>query len=91
MVDGFPQTREQWTAMTESNVLPDSILSLEESEDNAETLLKRFMAAHGLADSQEAQAAKQDKKREKEVIGSNMLTKTMWLGQYSLAHRRWSQ
>ena len=83
MLDGFPQTREQWTAMADSNMLPDTILSLEESEDSADTLLERFMATLGIADppihfskeNEDQPGEKQHKEKEKEVIDINIYLK----------------
>ena len=75
-MDGFPQNREHWAAMADSGILPDSVLSLEESEDNADTLLKRFMTVNGLANlpvysskqNQQQQIGKQHQDKENEVI-----------------------
>ena len=79
-MDGFPQTCEQWMAMADSSILPDTVLILEVDEDNADILLKRFMTVTGLADSsvycskqnKDQQIEKQDKGKEEEVSKVNM-------------------
>ena len=53
ILDGFPLTREHWTAMIDYQLLPDCVLSLEDESGGKEKeamLLKRFAAAHDLPD-----------------------------------------
>ena len=47
VIDGFPVTRDNWASMTESNLLPDFILHLEDSHSQTDYLLKRFTDLHG--------------------------------------------
>ena len=48
VVDGFPLSRENWAAMIEHEVLPDTVLTLDDEETPADTLLTRFTQQHGL-------------------------------------------
>ncbi len=49
-MDGFPLTREHWTAMFDANLLPDFVLSLEDEGAPGDYLLTRFTQLHGLPD-----------------------------------------
>ena len=53
VLDGFPLTREHWTAMMDNNLLPDTVLVLEDDSGGREKesmLLKRFTTANDLPD-----------------------------------------
>lgn len=47
-MDGFPLSRENWAAMIEHEVLPDTVLTLDDEETPADYLLTRFTQQHGL-------------------------------------------
>ena len=49
-MDGFPLTREHWSAMIEQELQPDFVLSLEEGPGQSNLLLGRFCQLHGLPD-----------------------------------------
>lgn len=57
VVDGFPLTREHWTAMFDANLLPDFVLSLEDEGAPGNYLQTRFAQLHGLADPTPQKAA----------------------------------
>lgn len=60
MVDGFPLTRENWAAMIESDLLPDSVISIETSAAD-DLLLARFTEMKGLPDPASLNAAVKNK------------------------------
>ena len=41
-MDGFPVTRDQWTAMIEHEVLPDTVVVLDDEDTPTDYLLTRF-------------------------------------------------
>ena len=47
IVDGFPTLRDHWSIMTDKNILPDFVLSLETDEKD-DLCLKRFCDLKGL-------------------------------------------
>ena len=62
-------TREHWTAMIDNNLLPDSVLVLEDDSGGAEKetmLMKRFAAANDLP---EPATWQQVKKKPEEMVG----------------------
>lgn len=50
IVDGFPITRDQWASMIDANLLPDSVLSLENNSEDKDFLVKRYCQIKGLPD-----------------------------------------
>ena len=57
VIDGFPETRENWAAMIESNLLPDFVLSIEDEHAPPDYLLGRFTERKGLPDPAKLKAA----------------------------------
>lgn len=64
VVDGFPLTRENWAAMIEHDLLPDSVVSLEDSDAPKDYLLKRFTQLKGLPDQTTAAEAVKEEEEE---------------------------
>ncbi len=50
IIDGFPLTRSHWSSMIDANLLPDAVLSLENTNKDKNILLKRFCFDKGLPD-----------------------------------------
>ena len=50
IVDGFPVIRDQWSTMIDNQLLPDSVISLDEEGAPSDMLLRRFTQQHGLPD-----------------------------------------
>lgn len=48
IIDSFPMTRENWTAMIDNELLPDVVVSLEDDEASDDYLLERFKKIHNL-------------------------------------------
>lgn len=48
VIDGFPETRENWAAMIDNNLLPDFVLSIEDEQAPKDFLLTRFTEMKGL-------------------------------------------
>ena len=49
-MDGFPINRENWTAMIEQELLPDSVIALTDEDAPADYLLSRYTKQQGLLD-----------------------------------------
>ena len=60
-------TRENWIAMTENDLLPDFVVSLEDEEAPTDYLLTRFMDVHKLP-SQSGGIASSEASKDGEVI-----------------------
>ena len=68
VVDGFPETRENWAAMIESNLLPDSVLSIEDDLAPTDFLLARFAAMNGLPDPSILKVSATQQQQEGEAV-----------------------
>ena len=73
MVDGFPETRENWAAMIESNLLPDCVLSIEDEHAPPDFLLGRFTEMKSLPDPATLKAAVKPN-QEGETVSSRKYT-----------------
>ena len=59
MVDGFPLNRDNWAAMIDHELLPDSIAILSDEDAPTDYLLTRFTQQHGLPDPSTFKTKKQ--------------------------------
>ena len=50
MVDAFPLNRENWAAMIDHELLPDSVVTLSDEDTPINYLLMRYTQQHGLPD-----------------------------------------
>lgn len=69
MIDNFPVTREHWAAMIDAQLLPDSVLALEDDKaegNNEAVMLKRLTDSKGLPDLSTWQQKKSDKEVEED-------------------------
>ena len=46
VLDDFPRSREQFSAMVERNIIPDEVICLRDDTENGEMLLKRWYKDH---------------------------------------------
>ena len=46
MLDDFPRSREQFSAMIERNIIPDEVICLKDETENGELLIKRWYKDH---------------------------------------------
>ena len=72
IVDGFPTTREHWSSMIDSHLLPDAVLSLENS-DNKDLLLQRFCISKGLPDPTSMKKESTEKEKDGEEVSASFL------------------
>lgn len=42
ILDNFPRTRDQWTAMIEKAIMPDDVICLKDESENGDFLIKRW-------------------------------------------------
>ena len=48
VLDGFPSTREQWAGMLEQQLIPDCVISLQDSSDRSLVLAERVAELKGI-------------------------------------------
>ena len=49
IVDGFPKTHDDWAAMIENDMLPDSVICLDDHQAPENYLFSRFTKCHSLS------------------------------------------
>ena len=50
VIDGFPSNRSHWSAMIDAELLPDVVISLENSNKDKDLLMERFCKDNNLPD-----------------------------------------
>ena len=68
-MDGFPLTKDHWSSMIESKLLPDAVLYLENASEDKDLLLRRMSLDKGLPDPATWQK-KTEKKDEEDPLCS---------------------
>ena len=68
IVDSFPMTRENWTAMVDNELLPDFVISLEDEEAPEDFLLTRFVNMHNLPIPTVETPDSQDERKDKPEV-----------------------
>lgn len=48
VIDGFPETQENWVAMVENSLLPDYVFSIRDDQAPSNFLLTRYTTMNGL-------------------------------------------
>ena len=51
MIDGFPKTRDYWAALVENDILPDSLIILDDHEAPENYLFSRFTNSHTISNN----------------------------------------
>jgi len=53
VIDGFPRTRDHWAALVENDILPDSLIILDDHEAPENFLFSRFTNSHSISTDKE--------------------------------------